>query len=109
MENQNKKKFYDIIFLILALIAVVILFPASIIIVNSGNYALGTLMAYIALIILIAVMAYTKYGEYVENHIVGFLFILILHLAQPLLDNIFLPIPSSYSLFWVFPVLFRVL
>ena len=49
------------------MIAVVILFPASIIIVNSGNYALGTLMAYIALIILIAVMAYTKYGEYVEN------------------------------------------
>lgn len=67
MKNQSKKKLYDIIFLILTLIAVVVLFPASIIIVNSGNYALGTLMAYIALIILIAVMAYTKYGEYVEN------------------------------------------
>ena len=67
MKNQSKKKLYDIIFLILTLIAVVVLFPASIIIANSGNYALGTLMAYIALIILIAVMAYTKYGEYVEN------------------------------------------
>ena len=64
---MNKKKFYDIIFLILALIAVVILFPASIIIVNSGNYALATLLAYIALIILIAILVYTKYGEYVEN------------------------------------------
>ena len=64
---MNKKKFYDIIFLILALIAVVILFPASIIIVNSGNYALATLLAYIALMILIVIMVYTKYGEYVEN------------------------------------------
>ena len=67
MKNQNKKKSYDVIFLILALIAVVILFPASIIIVNSGNYALATLLAYIALMILIVIMVYTKYGEYVEN------------------------------------------
>ena len=67
MKNQNKKKSYDVIFLILALIAVVILFPASIIIANSGNYALATLLGYIALVILTAIMVYTKYGEYVEN------------------------------------------